>query len=150
MDSDKALERLRELCDRGEYCTSEINDKLKRWGIPPSVANRIIVMLKKERLIDDTRYANSIARSKAVFSYWGKRKIRMYLATKHIAPSIIAEALEGIDTEEYESALKHIILAKKRQLGEEAATYEGRIKIYRFALLKGFESSLISSVLKNS
>lgn len=147
MQPAQALQRLRDLCSRAEYCTRELNDKMRRWGISTDNMAKIIKILEKERYLDDSRYARAVAHSKATYSYWGKIKIRIYLLRKGITPHDIDEALDGIDPEEYEKALVKVLTAKKNQLGEEADTYEGRTKIYRHAAAKGYELSLIAQLI---
>lgn len=143
-----ALSRMREMCDRGEYCSLEVLTKLRNWGIAGTDADNILTRLIEDRYVDDARYARAIAHGKAAYSHWGKIKIKIYLLHKHISSNDIAAALDDIDMDEYVSGLRQVLAAKKRQLGADADTYEGRTKIYRYALAKGYEAALISSLLK--
>lgn len=145
-----ALQRLRDLCDRGEYCTSEVLEKMRKWGLTPSQSSNIVDLLKADRYIDDARYARSLAYSKAMYSAWGKIKIRLYLIKKRITAHEIADALAEIDEEAYEKRLADVLYAKARQLGEEADTYEGRSKIYRYGVSKGYESTLVASIIRKT
>lgn len=148
MSADNALTRLRDLCDRAEYCTSELLAKMRTWGIPPAQASHIITILRSERRLDDARYSRATAYTKSAYNHWGKLKISLYLRSKKIPDNLIAEALDEIDYTHYLNNLREVIAAKRRQLGAEADTYEGRTKIFRFAASKGFEPSLIADMLR--
>lgn len=143
-----ALARLRDLCSRAEYCTRELTEKMRRWGISSAYIDKITALLEEERYVDDRRYACALAHSKASYSYWGKIKIRLFLLRKGIAGDYIDEALDAIDPDEYEQALEKVLTAKKNQLGQEADTYEGRTKIYRHALSKGYESAMVAAFIR--
>jgi len=145
---DTALERLERLCARAEHCESELTDKLRRWGVGSADSLRIMDSLRGRRYVDDTRFARAFVRDKYRFARWGRAKIRMALAAKRIARDSIAEALDEIEDDIYTENLRHIIAAKQRSLGAEAESYEGRTKVYRFALSRGYESALIARLLK--
>lgn len=146
---DAALARLEDLCARAEHCESELSDKLRRWGVGAADSARIIASLRQRRYVDDARFARAYVRDKYRFARWGRAKIRLGLVAKRIARDTIAEALDEIEDDTYIGNLRHIIAAKRRALGEEAESYEGRTKIYRFALGRGYESALIARLLKS-
>ena len=62
--------------------------------------------------------------------------------------SINEEALDTIEEDVYKRILKGLMKAKARSL-KEGNTFEGRTKLYRFALARGFESSLIAPILNS-
>ena len=150
LSGEQALAKLRDLCNRGEYCTWELKEKMRKWGVGSDTSGKIISLLEKDRLVDDSRYAEVIAHSKNTYSHWGKYKIILFLKAKHISGADIKNALESIREEDYIKSLRQVIVTKKRQLGEEASTYEGRNKILRYAASKGFEPELIISVMKEN
>ena len=57
-----ALLRMADLCARGEHCSSEIREKLRKLMISASDANGIIDYLEENRYIDNLRFAKSFAR----------------------------------------------------------------------------------------
>lgn len=139
--------RAEELCARAEHCSGEIREKLLKWGIFPSDAERIVASMIKTRFIDDARFARAYVRDKIEFSRWGKRKVALGLYQKRVARDIINEALAEFDEEKYRDALRCAIASKKRTIAEPE-TYEGRTKLFRFAASRGFEPDLIASVLR--
>lgn len=146
---ENALKRLADTCAKAEICPADAATRLKRWGILSADASHIITRLIDEGYISPERYARAYVRDKYRFAGWGRRKIALGLAAKRIDRSTISEALdEAVDADEYRSRLVAVLRAKARTLRPELiATYEGKQKLYLFAASRGFESSIISSVL---
>lgn len=144
---DNALRRLEDLCARSEQCSGEARKKLYNWGIPAKDTEQIISSLIERRFIDDRRYCRAYVRDKLMFSHWGKRKIKLSLTQKRIDRDIIDSELEQIDVDTYTDILKKIVLAKARTI-KDADTYDGRTRLFRFAVSRGFEPSLVSQVIR--
>ncbi|MDE7427276.1 MAG: recombination regulator RecX [Muribaculaceae bacterium] len=144
------LERAQALCARAEHSVAEIRRKLAGWGATSSETEKIIAELKEQRYLNDERFARAYVRDKLRFSGWGRRKILVMLYSKGIDRPTSTAALEDIDTHEYEQILRRVLRVKQRQLGpEESMSYEGRVKMFRYAVGRGFESELIARILKN-
>lgn len=147
---DKALERLMTLCISAEHCTHEMMVKLARWGITPADATRIIARLRKEQFIDDRRFAMAYAADKARFNAWGTRKIRLGLMQKRITPDDIEAAIAGIPAADLLEGLKLTLRSKLLTMDrEEAATYQGRTKLFRHAASRGFDPEMIACLMRN-
>ncbi len=146
---EKALIRLEELCARSEHCTYELEQKLRTWGIVKDDAEAIIYSLQRRRFVDDARFAASFVRDRYRYGRYGRIRIRMLLRTKRIDSDVIEEALEEIDDDEYATILAKLIEAKRRSV-KEPESYEGRSKIYRYALSRGYEPALVSKAMSKS
>lgn len=144
---DKALARLEDLCARSEQSTGEAARKLAGWGIPAIDAAKIMASLVERRYIDDRRYCHAFVKDKFRFARWGKRKIYGALTLKRVNKALISEALDEIDEEEYYNSLCEIISAKARTISD-ADTYEGRNRLFRFAVSRGFEPDLITRAIR--
>lgn len=144
---DKALARLEDLCARSEQSTGEAARKLAGWGIPAIDAAKIIASLVERRYIDDRRYCHAFVKDKFRFARWGRRKIYAALTLKRVGKALISEALDEIDEEEYFNSLCEIISAKARTISD-ADTYEGRTRLFRFAVSRGFEPDLITRAIR--
>ena len=144
-DPEALLKRMASLCAKSEQCTFDISTKLYKSGLPADKREEIIEYLTAHRYLDDARFARSFASYKVRFSGWGKRKIRMALAAKRIDGSLIADALDAIDHDDYADALSRVAESKKRNL--DLQSREDRQKLYRHLLSRGFESDLISKIL---
>lgn len=144
----KAYRKAEEMCNRAEHCSGEIRKKLYDWGISPTDAAGIIQKLERARFIDDSRFAHLFARDRMEYLGWGKRKIAAALIMKHIERHIIREALDDLDNEIYTRRLLDIMRNKHKSLGSEAHTYDGRTKIFRHAISRGFEPQLVIETMK--
>lgn len=147
---EEALARLEDLCVSAEHCEGEMREKMRKWRIMPSEADKIVDSLRKRKFIDDRRFADAYVRDKYRFSRWGKRKIAMALAAKHVDRDIVAGALDSIDHEEYHDIARSLLNAKIRLCPDSIATFEGRTKLYRFLIGRGYEPSLASSLIKEA
>lgn len=146
---EKALRRLEDQCARSEVCSGEAKKKLANWSIGSSDAERIVRSLIERRYIDDRRFCSAFVRDKLYFSHWGKRKISLALYQKRLNKDIISEAIEGIDPEDYMAILKKIVLTKAKTI-QDSDTYEGRTKLFRFGVSRGFEPELIARVIRET
>lgn len=142
-----ALVKLQELCARSEQCSYEIQSRLYRWGIDGTMATRILSLLRRDRYVDDQRFASAFVRDKIVFNRWGRAKIKLALIQKRLDSDIIAEALAEIDPDEYCTALIEVLSAKARTL-QETQSYESRNKLLRHAASRGFEVTFIIDMIK--
>lgn len=147
MPPDKALIKLEELCARSEHCTYELMTKLKNWKVGETESRKILASLRRNRFLDDSRYATFFVRDRYRFAKWGRIKIRLHLRAKRISDDIIDEAFDEIDEDEYFSILCELAKAKITRLGDDV-DFEARQKIYRWLLSRGYESSLISKAMR--
>lgn len=148
ISEETALQRLESLCAAGEHCRHELLEKLRKWGMFPDECDRILDSLGKRRFFDDSRFASAFVRDKLLYNKWGRMKISIALKAKRIPAEVIDEAFDGIDEEEYEDVAREFLMAKARGV-KEGNTYEGRTKLYRAGLSRGFESSLVARIVKS-
>ncbi|MCD7900880.1 MAG: RecX family transcriptional regulator [Bacteroides sp.] len=146
MTDTEALNRITSYCATAEHCASEVVDKLKKWEIGEEEIERILAFLRKEKFIDEERYAASYITDKYLFAKWGKRKIYQMLLFKKIPNTIIQEKLNEIDKEEYLSILKKILDSKRKSIRAKN-DYEFKAKLVRFALSRGFEMDDIENCI---
>ncbi len=145
MKPEAALTRLADMCARGEQCASDLREKMWRWGVRGSDAHRIIEKLELEGFLNEERYAMAYARDKVRFSGWGRRKVAAMLAAKRIRSSAIREALEAVDPEFYEEALRKAAESKCRSLDLTQAA--DRAKAMRFLLQRGFDTDQAAAAI---
>lgn len=143
-----ALMRLESLCARSEQCVADLRQKLYRWGLASNDINIIIDRLIESRFVDDARFSVAYCRDKYRFNKWGRMKIIYGLRMKQLSDNDIQEALKAIDEDEYELILVDLIKAKAKTI-VDVDTYEGRTRLYRFAISRGYESQLVAKVIKD-
>ncbi len=135
------------LCSQSEKCTSEIQEKLKLWGLNEEDSQAVIDELKREKYIDDERFARAYVKDKFRFNHWGRQKIEFMLRAKKINQEILELAFEEIEDESYLEEIKRLLTDKARSI-KATDPYDKRNKLMRFALGRGFESGKIYAALK--
>lgn len=141
-----ALERAEALCARAEYSEAEILKKLASWGVAQSKAGEIVSALVDCGFIDDRRFAIAFVNDKVELARWGRRKISAGLYQKGISRDIIDEAIDYIDEATYRRNLLELIKSKGGTL-DDPGSYEGKTKILRFMMSRGFESGAVIKIL---
>lgn len=130
------LDRMRRMCSRREYCSSDILRKIR--SIVPDGridAEGILSSLADDGYFDDARYAGAFARDKACLSGWGRAKIRHALLAKGIGADIADAAVLCVDEEKASDKFERIIRNKMDSLGNDPMM---RVKTIRFALGRGY------------
>lgn len=129
-------------CAVKEYCCQEIATKLRQKGATPDETDELLERLIREKYIDESRYAEAFVSDKFRFDHWGRIKISHSLRQKGIADSLIQEALDRIDDEEYDNMLNDFIQSKRRTTKGDTP-YAINQKIARAAISRGFEPHLV-------
>lgn len=143
-----ALIKIQEVCATAEYCSSEVLTRLNKWGITDSIRQKILERLIKDKFVDDKRFTESFVKDRLMFAGWGRNKIRIALIKKRIPQDIISDVLSDVDIEYYTEKLTGILTNKARSIAE-GNTYEGRTKLFRFGVMRGFEPRIVSEVMRD-
>lgn len=76
-------------------------------------------------------------------------KVRVGLMAKRIGRDIIDEAIEEeVDEREYRANLLEVMRAKRRTV-EDADSYEGKTRLFRYGISRGYECAEVVKVLKS-
>lgn len=159
----EAYIKLSALCASAEYCEVDMRKKMMKWELvstksqdddetPRSendneeIRDRIIARLRKDRFIDDSRYAHAFVRDKFRYNHWGKVRITHELKMRKIAGEIINEALEEIPEDDNLETLRTLIENKRKSV-KGKSEYEINGKLIRFALGRGFQMDDILKVV---
>lgn len=140
---DKVLDRLRVLCSRREYSSADMLKKAAEYlarydceaALIPQAAADILSSLRKDRYVDDLRYASAFARDKAGIAGWGQMKIRYSLSVKGIPDDVISEALGNIDSDSAGARLEKIAEVKLKSLEGDP---QWKLKLLKFILGRGY------------
>jgi regulatory protein len=135
------------ICSRGETCSFDMLEKLKKWGLEQEDARQVIQLLQSEKYIDDERFARAYVKDKFRFNHWGRQKIAYMLHSKRISKEIQEAAFEEIEEEKYADQLVNLIQAKEKTI-KSTDQYDKRNKLMRFAMSRGFESDKIFAAFK--
>lgn len=149
LTTSEAQIRLEELCVKAERCEYELREKLRRWRIPADEAENIMQTLKTHKFVDNERFTRAYVNDKIKFARWGKRKVYQALTQKRIPSEIIREALDTVDADLYQSNLDDFFASKIKAHPELKDSFEGRTKLFRYAISRGYEPSIASATLRD-
>lgn len=144
---EKALHLLAAYCSNAERCEDEVRKKMVRWEISQESQESILSHLQKEDFLNEVRFCKAFVNDKLRFNKWGAKRIYYELARKKISPKLIKMSLEEIDGDENEKILMQI-LTSKQKVTKSKNSYDLHQKLFRFALGRGFDCSLINASLK--
>jgi len=140
----KALQKIASYCAYQERSEKEVRQKLRTWNVAVDVAQILIEKLYDEDFLNEERYARSFVRGKFGLKKWGRNKIRQGLLQNGISENLIQKGFSEIDTEEYHQVLTELAEKKLTQLKDPT----DKNALYRFLAQRGFESELITEVLR--
>lgn len=136
-----ARSKAEDLLNRRDYSSSELAAKLREAGYHPSVADEVAARFVEVGLLDDKRFAELFARSKAAAG-WGRIKIERELARR----GVDATQLEGWPfdfLEEDESETAFALASRRRLSGKNDFQ-----KLVRFLCGRGFPMSVAMDAAK--
>ena len=125
------------LCARAERSSGDARRLMATWGVPEQDREGVLQRLKREKFIDDGRYAEAFVREKVNLSGWGEWKIRSALKRKGVAEDVINVALGQLSPEQSAQRLAERLKRKMRTVKYSSA-YELRTKLIRYALSLGY------------
>jgi regulatory protein len=146
-DPKVGLTKAEQYCAYQERAQQEVRNKLYDWGLYPDAVEQIISNLIENNFLNEERFARNYAKGKFSQKSWGRIKIKQGLKFKKIPDKLVQKALTVIDGDDYLKTLSLIIQKKEAVLNEKDA-YKKRYKLHQYALGRGFESDLITDVLK--
>ena len=146
LSREKALAKLAALCARAEYCTGDMEDKMRRWGLSGDDIKENISYLVANKYVDNARYCQAFVNDKIAYNHWGRRKIEQALWMKRVPESVSAPILDGVPEEDYINVLKPLIASKSATVKAES-DYERQMKLMKFALGRGFSIDEIKQCL---
>lgn len=139
------LEKARKYCAYQERSIFDVKNRLTRWNVSEKIISEIILQLKKENFINETRFTLAFATGKMRNNSWGRNKISYALHQKQIPDLTIQIALNSIDEEEYINTLKAVLSSKKI---DDENEFRRNGKLVKYAQQKGFQPELVWKVLK--
>ena len=154
---DKAKRRRREstpaqravaLLVRREHSRKELAIKLRARGIDPAEADAAVETVAQAGWQDDTRFACSIARTRATAGY-GPLYIRAELASHGLGEDVITLALSSLD-EAGEVDWKDVALTQvHRRFGDQASlSTAAQHKAAGYLMRRGFGSDIIRAAIR--
>ena len=146
LTTQEAFNKAAACCSGAEYCLSDIQKKLDKWGLGAAQQEEVLTRLQAEKFIDEARFCRCFVRDKFRYNQWGRIKIMQALRLKNIPDTCCREALAEIEEEEYLCVLRKLLQSKARSV-KAASDYEHNGKLIRFGLSRGFEMNAITRCL---
>lgn len=143
----QATAKLEYYCAYQERCHKEVTQKLKTLGMVPPAIDHIIGHLLQENYLNETRFAQTFARSKFNQKQWGKNRITQELKARDISTYNIKIALKEINPQAYLQTLENLA-EKKAASFQEGSPQKNRKKLTNYLLYRGWESHLVYEQVK--
>jgi regulatory protein len=149
LDKKTALMKAEHYCAYQERAQQEIRNKLYEWGLWSADVEEIISELITTNFLNEERFALAYVSGKFNIKKWGKIKIKQGLKLRKVPDKMIVKALNSIDYDDY---LQTVLQAAEKKLRTitEKDPFKKRYKLTSYLMGKGFESDVISSVLKDN
>ncbi|MEP7228984.1 MAG: regulatory protein RecX [Ginsengibacter sp.] len=145
----QSIPKIKQYCAYQERCHAEVRDKLYSYGLYKKEVEPIISLLITENYLNEERFAILYAGGKFRMNQWGKVKIKQALRLKQVSDYCIKKALKQIDETDYQKTFRKITEQKLKTIRGEKNIFVKKRKLQDYLLQKGYESGLISEMLKN-
>ncbi|MFR9165408.1 MAG: regulatory protein RecX [Dysgonomonas sp.] len=147
MTEAQALSRIAAYCSKAERSEYDVRKKLEAWQIDKDQVGSIVSRLKKENFLNEERFCQAFIKDKLRFNKWGKNKIVFELRKKRISDKTIEKTFLQLDVgDDFEDALKKLLTSKLPAI-KAKDNYEKKVKLYRFALGRGYSPDAIQKCL---
>ena len=140
-------QKVRNYCAYQERCSDDVLQKLRSWGISDERIAAVVAQMQTEDFVNDLRYARNFATGKFANNHWGRIKISMELKMRKIPATIINEALQEIDENEYEQKIITLLQKKSKEIKDKDINIRKQ-KLLRFLMSKGFETSIVLDIIR--
>ena len=144
----QALPKIQHFCAYQERCHAEVIDKLYSFGLNKKDIDQIVAQLIEDNYLNEERFARSFVNDKFRFNKWGRKKIEYQLKAKKVSAYNIKSGMKAIDEYDYLKLLEKEANNKLESLHKEKNVRTKNAKVFQYLLGRGFESNLISEVLK--
>lgn len=141
------LKKVYSYCAYQDRSEKQVREKLAALEAPEEWVPEILETVKREKFLNEKRFAISYTRGRFFQKGWGRFKIALGLTSHEIDEKIIEEALKEIPNGEYLQAVRDLIVQKRSSLkGQDGLV--AMDKTYQFLLSRGFEPNIILTEIK--
>lgn len=146
---EKALQKIKHYCAYQERNHRETKEKLYSFGLYKNEVEQLLSQLVEENYLNEERFAIAFAGGRFRIKQWGRVKIKYELKQKNVSEYCIKIALKAIEEKDYQKKLHQLAEAKLKILKSEKNSFIKKRKLQQYLLQKGFEPSLISSIVNS-
>jgi len=149
LTKEQAFQKLKHYCAYQDRCHSEVKTKAYSLGLRKNEVEELTSKLIEENCLNEERFAKSFAGGKFRMKHWGRIKIKSELKQRQISNYCIAAAMEEIDETNYRDTLHKLAVKRWNSVkGPGTNLFVKMSKTRDFLLMKGYEASLVTSVIK--
>jgi regulatory protein len=127
--------------------TRETADHLKKKGFEEAVVQETLCYLKEANYLDDRRFAEHWARTRAENKQFGKFRLRQELIGKGLSKDLIDETLDTLFETVKEIDLARAVVEKKLPSMQDLNPDKKKSRLIGLLQRKGFSSDVIYKVL---
>ncbi|MBL7072491.1 MAG: regulatory protein RecX [Candidatus Omnitrophica bacterium] len=138
---------LRLLAARGRS-VYELRSRLLKAGYDSTISENVISELKKENILNDTRFASEWVDSRLEFSPRAAEVIRSELEDKGVGDDIIGRVFEEKAEKLDNRAIARNLIKDKLSLERELSGEKLRAKVFRFLVGRGFDAEFSEELVE--
>jgi regulatory protein len=127
--------------------TRETADHLKKKGFEEAVVQETLRYFQEANYLDDRRFAEHWARTRAENKQFGKFRLRQELIGKGLSKDLIDETLDTLFETVKEIDLARAVVEKKLPSMQDLNPDKKKSRLIRLLQRKGFSSDVIYKVL---
>ena len=133
---------------RRAHSTFEMRVYLERRATTTGLARQVVARLKREKLIDDGRYAVEFARSRANFRRQGRYRIARELRARGVPDRHIEAAVAQVFAETNEADVVRKLIERRVRAAHGTLDAKRMASLYRTLMRAGFDAGLIRRELQ--
>jgi len=134
---------------RRELSEAQVRQRLVRKQHDADAIDEAVARLRAERAIDDTRVAETIARTETSIRRRGKLRVRMQIERAGITKAVAKQAVDAVFDTIDDDALIEASLQKRLRGRDMIADDREFQRLYRYLAAQGFESDRIMKLLSS-
>ena len=126
----------------------ELRSRLLKAGYDSTISENVISELKKENILNDTRFASEWVDSRLEFSPRAAEVIRSELEDKGVGDDIIGRVFEEKAEKLDNRAIARNLIKDKLSLERELSGEKLRAKVFRFLVGRGFDAEFSEELVE--
>lgn len=141
-------EKLSTFCAYQERCVADVKKKLGLLKQEKETYAAYIKLLQEDNFLNEERFVKSYV-SAHIKKKWGKVKIKSALGRKGISGELVKQYLDDVEEGDYQEKLLKLVTDKAPRIKAKDKR-DGKMKLMRHLLGKGYSSADISKAIKET
>ena len=146
-ESEKAKSAVLKFLSVRPRSRAEIVKKLQTKRYPAAVIEETVVLLTKQGLVDDEKFAKLFANSQVYSRPTGSRKLAFDLKQKGLSAELIEKTISGIPDYDEKKMARELVIKRLRSMKGVSEEAKKR-RLFSFLQRRGFSTNVIFEALK--